>query len=209
MPRRGLRLRPWAAEPMRRVRLEARLMRPLRRRRFRAFGSKSIVHRPDWVYGPQMIEIGAGVIVLGHIWLSAELPTWEHGEATIKIGDGVCIRPYCTLSAADSIEIEDNVVLSAFTTVVDSNHTFDGESENVLWNPITSAPIRIGRGTWVGERVGVLAGARIGRFCLVGANSVVNGEIPDYSIAVGSPARVVGSTRDSVAVHHAITHGRG
>jgi hypothetical protein len=35
-----------------------------------------------------------------------------------------------------------------------------------------------------------------GRCCMIGANSVVRGEIPDYSIAVGAPARVVGSTRD-------------
>ena len=42
----------------------------------------------------------------------------------------------------------------------------------------------------------MLRGADIGRCCIIGANSVVRGEIPDYSIAVGAPARVVGSTRD-------------
>jgi acetyltransferase-like isoleucine patch superfamily enzyme len=66
----------------------------------------------------------------------------------------------------------------------------------VVWNPLRTAPIRVGRGTWIGERVGVLAGARIGKFCIIGANSVVRDEIPDFSIAVGAPARVVGSTRE-------------
>ena len=50
----------------------------------------------------------------------------------------------------------------------------------------------IGRGTWLAERVAVLRGSSIGRCCIVGANSVVRGELPDYSIAVGAPARVVG-----------------
>jgi len=38
--------------------------------------------------------------------------------------------------------------------------------------------IRIGRGTWVGERVAVLRGPRIGRFCIIGANNVVRGPHP-------------------------------
>jgi acetyltransferase-like isoleucine patch superfamily enzyme len=194
---------------MRRVALEARLMHPLRRRRFRAFGPDSILHRPDWLYGPQCIEIGAGVIALAHLWLSAERQTWNGPGPAVRIGDGTAIRPYCTISAAAGIEIEENVVLSAFTTVVDSDHGFDGPSENVLWNPQIAEPISIGRGTWIGERVGVLRGARIGRFCIIGANSVVRGEIPSYSIAVGAPARVVGSTRGTEAVRRAISAGRG
>jgi acetyltransferase-like isoleucine patch superfamily enzyme len=62
-----------------------------------------------------------------------------------------------------------------------------------MHNPLATAPIRIGRGTWIAERVAVLRGADIGRCCIIGANSVVKGTIPDYSIAVGSPARVVGT----------------
>jgi acetyltransferase-like isoleucine patch superfamily enzyme len=64
---------------------------------------------------------------------------------------------------------------------------------------MVSSPVRVGAGTWIGERVAVLRGANIGRCCIIGANSVVRGEIPDYSIAVGAPARVVGSTREQFA----------
>lgn len=87
-------------------------------------------------------------------------------------------------------------MLSAFTSVIDSDHTFGGPSESVVWNPLVTAPVRIGRGTWVGERTAILRGAQIGRSCAIGANSVVRGEIPDFSVAVGAPARVVGSTRE-------------
>jgi acetyltransferase-like isoleucine patch superfamily enzyme len=61
-----------------------------------------------------------------------------------------------------------------------------------MHNSLDTTPIRIGRGTWVAERVSVLRGADIGECCIIGANSVVRGQIPPYSIAVGSPARVVG-----------------
>jgi len=184
---------------MRRVVLRARVMRPYWLWRFRGFGSDSVLHRPDWVYGAHQIEIGDHVLVLAHAWLSAERQTWDRPEPAIRLGDGVAIRPYCTISAAESVEIDDNVVLSAFTTVVDSDHSWrDGRSENIVWNPPVTSPIRIGRGTWVGERVAILRGSKIGRFCIIGANSVVRGEIPDFSVAVGAPARVVGSTEDQV-----------
>ena len=193
-------VRPWLEEPMRRVALRGRLTRPYWRLRFQRFGEASILHRPDWVYGPGQIAIGDGVIILGHAWISVERVAWGLPAPVLRIGNGVGIRPYCTLSAAESIVIEDNVVISAFTTVIDLDHTWEGgSSENVAYgNPVRTAPVRIGRGTWVGERVSVLRGSTIGRFCVIGANSVVRGEIPDFSVAVGAPARVVGSTRERV-----------
>ena len=181
---------------MKRVALRARLTRPYWRRRFHSFGADSVLHRPDWVYGPGLISIGARTIILGHAWLSVERSAWSLPAPVITIGDGVGIRPYCTISAAESVVIEDDVVVSSFTTIIDSDHTWRSGHDSVLWSPLDPAPVHVGRGTWIGERVAVLRGARIGKFCKIGANSVVRGEIPDYSIAVGAPARVVGSTRD-------------
>src|SRR3954452_24276716 len=66
----------WAEEPMKRVALRGRFTRPYWRRRMGAFGSASVLPRPEWVYGPHKIEVGRGVIILGHIWLSAERATW-------------------------------------------------------------------------------------------------------------------------------------
>lgn len=191
-------VRMYRDEPMKRVVLRARLMRPYWRRRFRQFGDRSILHRPDWVYGPNQIEIGDDVVILKSIWLAVERAAWSRDAPVLRIGNGVAIRPYCTISAAESIHIEDNVVLSAFSTVIDSDHVHAETSPNVVWGgKLATSPIRIGRGTWIGERVAVLRGSDIGEFCTIGSNSVVRGSIPDYSIAVGTPARVVGSTRDA------------
>ena len=186
------RLRRFVSEPMRRVELEARAMRPWRRLRFHEFGEGAILHRPLWVYGPQQIAIGANALILHGCWLSVETPAWGKPPPVLRIGDRVGIRPHCSLSAADGIVLEDDVVLSAYSTVIDSDHTFRHGNPNVMHNPLDPAPVRVGRGTWIGERAAILKGAQIGECCIIGANSVVRDAIPPYSVAVGAPARVVG-----------------
>jgi serine acetyltransferase len=177
---------------MGRVALEGRLLRPLRRRQFHAFGTQSIVHRPMWVFGGHKIAIGAHTLMLHNTWLSVETPAWNLPGPVLQIGDRVGIRPYCTISVAESVVIEDDVIIGAYSTVIDSDHTFAQGRPNVMHNQLETAPVRIGRGTWLAERVAVLRGSNVGRCCIVGANSVVRGDIPDFSIAAGSPARVVG-----------------
>ena len=196
----GLRraLRDYANQPMRRVALRGRLLEPYRRRRFHTFGPGAIVHKPAWIYGPQQMAVGANSLVLQGTWLSVEEPGWGRAAPVLSIGERVGIRPYCMISATESIVLEDDVIVGAFSSVIDSDHTFALGNPNVMHNPLDTAPVRIGRGTWLAERVAVLRGADIGRCCIVGANSVVRGTIPDYSVAVGAPARVVGSTREMV-----------
>lgn len=177
------------------VGLEARALRPLRVRQFGAFGEDSVVHRPDWIYGGGHISIGDNVVVLHRSWLAVERQAWGATEPVVTIGDLTAIRPNVTITAAERIAIGPNVVISAFTTLVDSDHTWDSGHPSVLYNPVITSPISVGEGTWIGERVAVLRGSQIGAFCVIASNSVVRGEIPAYSVAAGSPAKVVGSTR--------------
>src|SRR3954451_23390595 len=196
MTERPGRWREWREEPLKRVALRARVQAPYRRHQFHSFGADSILHKPAWLYGTHHIAVGRRVLLLEGIWLSAERVSWSRAEPTLRLGDGVGVRPFCTISAAESVTLEDNVILSAYTSVVDSEHTWRGGHPNSVWNPFDTAPVRIGEGTLVGAGAAILAGADIGRFCLIGANSVVKGTIPDFSVAVGAPARVVGSTKD-------------
>jgi lipopolysaccharide O-acetyltransferase len=183
-------------EPAYRAQLRGRAMRPYRERRFHSFGADSLIDRPVWIAGEHKIAVGERVMVLRGAWIAVTRPGWARPAPVLRLGDGVSCRPYCTISATESVVIEDDVVLATGCTVIDSDHT-RGESDNVLYNPLVSAPIRIGRGSWLGDRVSVLRGSDIGRGCVIGANSVVRGSIPDYSVAVGAPARVVGSTREA------------
>jgi acetyltransferase-like isoleucine patch superfamily enzyme len=56
---------------------------------------------------------------------------------------------------------------------------------------IVKSPVRIGPDTWIAAKCTVLRGTTVGKGCVLGSHAVVKGDIPDYSIAVGAPARVV------------------
>ena len=57
-------------------------------------------------------------------------------------------------------------------------------------------PIKVGKDSFVGARATLLPGTEIGENCIIGAGSVVKGKIPDNSIVIGNPARVIGNTKD-------------
>jgi acetyltransferase-like isoleucine patch superfamily enzyme len=62
---------------------------------------------------------------------------------------------------------------------------------------IVKSPVRIGPDTWLAAKVTVLRGTLVGRGCILGAHAVAKGEFPDYSIAVGAPARIVKNRKDA------------
>lgn len=185
----------WREEPIRRVEVRNRLLRPVRRRQFGSFGALSFIDRPAWLYGTEHISVGDLVIILRGAWLSVERMAWESTEPVIQIGDRVAARTGCTMSAAESIVIENDVGMAGNVTIVDSKHTWHPGDLNVLHAPVKSAPIRVGAGTWLADRATVAAGADIGVQCAIGPNTVVSSTVADYSIVIGNPGRVVGSTR--------------
>jgi lipopolysaccharide O-acetyltransferase len=174
-----------------------RAMRPYWRLRFAAFGDESLLYRPEWIYRPDLMTVGSRVWISPRVWLEVGGDALEGSEPVLRLGDGVVLRHHVTISAHESVVVEDDVLIAAWTSIYDSDHTL-GSTGNAVWHPSVTAPVRIGRGSWLGERVAVLRGADVGAHCIVGANSVVKGTIPDYSVAVGAPARVVGSTREMI-----------
>jgi acetyltransferase-like isoleucine patch superfamily enzyme len=170
------------------------LTRPYWRYRFAGFGAQSLLYRPEWVHRPDLMVVGERVWIGPRAWLEVGGPALESRSPVLRIGDGVVLRHHVTISAHESVVIEDDVLIAAWSSIYDSDHIVGGPG-NPVWQPTLNAPVRIGRGTWLGERVAVLRGSDIGAHCVIGANSVVRGTIPDHSVAVGAPARVVGSTR--------------
>lgn len=111
---------------------------------------------------------------------------------SIKIGNDCMMGQNCSIMSADSIIIEDNVLMASYITIVNENHGMDLESKfNYRRQPLTTAPILIKEGAWIGERCCILSGVSIGKKSIIGSGSVVTKPIPDYCIAVGNPARVI------------------
>lgn len=186
-----------ATHPGQRIKLMGPLLHPYWRMQFHTFGARSICYKPYWLEGANKIAVGEDVGLLG-VWLAVVGEAWTDPDPSprLRIGNGVVVLPYGRIVAVDSVVIEDHVSVAAGCLIADSDHTKGGSWDSFTEGALETASTRVGRGTLLGERVTVLKGANIGRSCFIGANSVVRGEIPDYAVAVGAPARVVGRTRE-------------
>lgn len=121
-------------------------------------------------------------------------------EAIIKLefGENCIIGDNCQISAGEKITIGDNLLIARNVYISDISH---GEYNNIdnkslpeippNKRPLVMKEITIGNNVWIGANVSILPGANIGNGCIIGANSVVKGSIPDNCIVVGAPAKVV------------------
>jgi virginiamycin A acetyltransferase len=106
-----------------------------------------------------------------------------------RVGRGVYTGAYCCVG---NVLLEDDVLLSSFVSVMGGGRQHGTGRLDV---PIRSQPgvpveVVIGQGSWVGERAVVMAD--VGEHCVIGAGAVVTRPVPDFAIAMGVPARVVG-----------------
>jgi acetyltransferase-like isoleucine patch superfamily enzyme len=110
----------------------------------------------------------------------------------IKISNHVHIGSYNIIGARESIILEDNVLIGPHVMIGDHSHQYENiEIPIKLQESTEGGPVRIERDSWIGANVFILPNVTIGRHSVIGANSVVNRDIPPYSVAVGAPARVI------------------
>lgn len=160
---------------------------------FYTFGNKSTIFPPFRHANLPYISIGNGVTVHSSCWIQA-LPNYHVSEIKpiLTIGNNCGIGMNATITAAMNIILEDHVFLGRNVFITDHSHKFDDVDIPIGMQGITKmTPVRIGKDSWLGHGVVIIPGADIGNHCVIGANSVVNSKIPDFSVAVGSPAKVV------------------
>mgnify|MGYP003491188605 CR=1 FL=1 len=156
---------------------------------FKKYGKKSLILSPLSLEGKFNIEIGQHVIIQEHSWLAALPLTGSGVELIVK--DESVVGHYCHIYATKSIIIEKNVLIADKVYISDNVHSYDNIDIPIKNQPIKQCnSVRIGESSWIGENVCVI-GASVGRHCVIGANSVVTKDIPDYSVAVGVPAKVI------------------
>lgn len=159
------------------------------RRSFASFGAASVLTPPIRLADVERISVGSGVFVGGGCWLQGGASTVQN--PTLRIGNRVSISGLATISAASSVDIEDDVLIAAGVYICDHTHATDGDAA-VRDQGITGiAPVRIGRGAWIGQNSVIMPGVSIGPGAVIGANSVVNRDVPGRAVAAGAPARVV------------------
>ncbi len=110
----------------------------------------------------------------------------------IHIGDNCYIGRNFTILCGTEVVIENDVLIASNVGIFGENHGMDPESEVPYMNQeLSLGRVHIGQGTWIGERVMVLPDVSIGNKCIIGSGAVVTKSVPDYSMVVGNPARVI------------------
>jgi lipopolysaccharide O-acetyltransferase len=116
---------------------------------------------------------------------------------SLTIGDSVEINDFVHISAFSSVVIGNDVLIASRVYISDLNHGNygDGEFYDVdiphRLQKVHARPIVIEDNVWIGESVCILGGVTIGTGSIIGAMSLVTKPVPPRSIAVGNPAKVI------------------
>lgn len=160
-------------------------------KKFEKFGHDSVLYHPLCIRGRENICIGNQTTILNGVRMQV-YNDLTGKQSKIKIGDNCYIGYNNTFLAGGNITLEDGVLMASNILISSENHSIDPESPDYYMNQkLSCAPIIVGEGTWIGEKVSILSGVSIGKKCVIGAGSIVTKDIPDFSIAVGSPAKVI------------------
>lgn len=163
---------------------------PINKFRFGAFGYRSSVKNVIRIEKPKNIFIGKNVSIGKYAWLAAN-PLTGHQDCKLKIGDNTYIGNSAHIYCTKSITIENSVLIADKVYISDNQHGYKNVDQPIINQPIVQLnDVVIKEGCWIGENV-CISGASVGKNSVVGANSVVTKDIPDYCIAVGSPARII------------------
>ena len=170
-----------------------------------SMGTYSRLHVESKIFNmqhPSKIKIGKGTHIRG------ELCVYPYGNG-IQIGDNCFIGINTVIRAGNSIIIGNNVLIAHNVSILDTDsHELDflerAESYKEMLkkgHPLTpgnvkTAPVKIEDYAWISYNVCILKGVTIGKGAIVGAGSVVVHDVPDYTVVVGNPAKVIKNLRD-------------
>ena len=167
-------------------------------KRIKKLGSNTHVASGFSIIGPQYIEMGDNLSIgknfCLHVFSGGELKNENYAPSVI-IGKNVTITDNCYISCADNVSISDGVLIGANVFICDNFHG-DNSFEDMNIAPAgrklyLKGRVIVERNVWIGRNVSIMPNVVIGEGAIIGANSVVTKSIPAYSIACGTPAKVV------------------
>ena len=115
------------------------------------------------------------------------------GGGTVRIGRGSEIGERCRISIANSLEIGEKVLLSPNVYITDCDHEYRNVDIPVIDQGVVQKgqKVSIGEGSYIGINAVIVGNVKIGKHCVIGANSVVTKDVPDFCVAVGGPAKIL------------------
>lgn len=150
------------------------------------------VRRPVYIRGKKSIA-GCKNITMGR-YCRFDL---EGNKKTLFIGKNCEMGDMTHIVAHNHVEIGDDVLIASKCFISDTSHgVYSGEVQSSPLQPpnernLKKTYVNIGNHVWIGENACILAGVTIGTGSIIGANAVVNKDVPECSIAAGCPAKIV------------------
>lgn len=156
---------------------------------FHCAGKKVAIIKPVRVLGKKNISLMDDITIRDGAFLSVNNRKVDF--PCLQIDYGVNIGHFAHIVANHNVCIKSNVLIADKVFISDCTHVYDDISCPIIKQGIQNInSVVIGEGSWIGENVAIL-GVKIGKHCIIGANSVVTKNVPDYSIAAGNPAKVI------------------
>lgn len=148
------------------------------------------------IKGEKYIRIGEGTRFGKMVVLTAWNTYMDQSFSPfISIGQDCNFGDFLHITCINKISIGNNVLTGRWVTITDNGH---GKSKDVLADDPPEKRILYSKdetiiedNVWIGDKVTILPGVKIGKGCIIGANSVVTSDVPPYSIVVGNPAKIV------------------
>ena len=169
----------------------ARTLTPPPPQAFAAFGNGSIIVPPARVTMPEAIEIGDGVVIHEHAWISV-VGAVEGHVPKLMIGDGTHIDRLCHIACVGTIEIQDQVLMGERVLIGDTFHEYEDVTTPVIGQPMAPPEkITVERGSYIGLGAMLMPGVTVGEQAYVGAGALVTADVPPRTVAVGNPARMM------------------
>ena len=161
-------------------------------------GISSVIKYPCelWGGGKTSIYIGNKTIIRPHCDIGCfNRYNDQTYNPSIQIGDSCDIGEYNHISAIMGIKIGNGLLTGKFVLINDNNHgelsLDEAEIPPFSRNLTSKGPIEIGNNVWLGDKVAILSGVKIGDNVIVGANSVVTKSIPSNCVVAGIPAKII------------------
>jgi acetyltransferase-like isoleucine patch superfamily enzyme len=171
------------------TRIHKRIWKMLFANNFKRFGKDSSIIFPLIIQNAQYIEIGDDVGIYKKAWLHTR--QIDENIPRLVIDDGTKVGNFAHIAAVRDVYIGKNISIADKVYISDNLHTYEDVTRPIRQQPVFfKNSVHIGDDSWIGDNVSII-GAKIGRHCVIGANSVVTRDVPDYSVAVGAPARVI------------------
>lgn len=152
-------------------------------------GKNISLFEPIRIDGAQFISLGDKVSIQSNTWIYAT--KGKTSANVLEIGSGTVLGYNNHITAIENVKIGKNVLTANNVYISDNHHSYEDLKLPIMQQPVQfKGDTSIGDGSWIGENVCIM-GVSIGVNCVIGANSVVTKNIPDYSVAVGNPAKII------------------